>query len=229
MTLLSVSSLAVSLGASPVLDGINWSIGPGEVVGIQGESGSGKSTFLHTLAGLLTPDAGEVVLGDQRIDNLPDRKRASVRLRRFGFILQSGDLLPELTISQNVALPLRLLGVRGVDVIERTRSILNDVGIEELADRSLSEVSGGQLQRAAIARALIHDPEVILADEPTGSLDPATAQHVLGLLMALSRGNSSSLVIVTHDAAVASQCDRVHHLRGTRFEQQLRTSRTLVE
>lgn len=219
MALLSATDLYVELGGKRILDDLTMSVGAGEVVAVQGVSGSGKSTLLHTLPGLLTPISGEVNLSGRRIDNLSDRRRSRIRLHDFGFVLQAGDLLPELSISENVGLPLRLIGgCQGKEIQARVLAAMEEVGIGELGDRSLAEVSGGQLQRAAIARAMIHHPKVILADEPTGSLDASTAGHVLQVLVGLARSRKSALVIVTHDAIVARECDERYALREGRLQ-----------
>lgn len=226
MTLCLAKDLSVTIGGTQVLSELNLSLNRGEVVAIQGESGSGKSTLLHTLAGLIEPTSGEVWLDGVRIDSMPDGQRSVVRLRNIGCVLQTGDLLPELTIAENVSLPLRMaIRVGRREIAARVEEALAEVGIGDLGARSLSEVSGGQLQRAAIARAVIHAPRLILADEPTGSLDSGNARQVISLLIDIAhKRTDAGLVIVTHDHEVARRCDRALHLRaGTLLSGELQT------
>jgi putative ABC transport system ATP-binding protein len=215
--LLEAQHLAVSLGSSAVLVGVDLTLGAGELLAVRGASGSGKSTLLHVLAGLISPEAGEVRFRGQRTDNLSDRARSALRLRSYGFVFQSGDLLPELTVAENVGLPLRFLKIGRGEIRGRVRDALDSLGILHLGSRALSEVSGGQLQRAAIARAMIHGPAVVFADEPTGSLDDAAAQQVLEALIALARERSVGVLLVTHSDVVAEACDRSVNLSGGRL------------
>ncbi|GIG92905.1 ABC transporter ATP-binding protein [Plantactinospora endophytica] len=210
------SDLAVRFGRTVALDGADVTISPGEIVAIMGPSGSGKSTLLHVLAGILRPAHGEVRLDAQRIDNLSDSRRSSLRLRSFGFVLQFGDLVPELSLRENVELPLRLLGRPRAEARRRGAELLGHLAVAELADRRPGQVSGGEAQRAAVARALAHKPSVIFADEPTGALDSVAGEVVLDALTGLARKEGSSVVMVTHEARVAAYADRTVFLRDGR-------------
>jgi putative ABC transport system ATP-binding protein len=205
-----------SYGTTRVLDGVDISVAAGEVVAIMGPSGSGKSTLLHLLAGLLQPDAGEVWLAGQRVDTLGEQRRSHLRLRRMGFVFQFGDLVPELTVAENVELPLRLTGVRPRAARVRALAMLDRLGVAEHADKRLSEVSGGQAQRAAVARALVHTPPVVLADEPTGSLDTVTGELVLEALVGAAGEQGTAVLLVTHELKVASWATRDVQLRDGR-------------
>ncbi|MFY1693676.1 ABC transporter ATP-binding protein [Plantactinospora sp. WMMB782] len=215
-TTLRGSDLAVRFGRTVALDGADVTIAPGEIAAIMGPSGSGKSTLLHVLAGILRPEHGEVRLDGQRIDNLPDSRRSRLRLRSFGFVLQFGDLVPELSLRANVELPLRLLGTPRAEARRRSAELLGHLGVAELADRWPGQVSGGEAQRAAVARALAHRPSVIFADEPTGALDSAAGEVVLDALTGLARQEGSAVVMVTHEARVAAYADRTVFLRDGR-------------
>lgn len=206
----AVAAVGVSLafGAANALDGATVSVRAGERVAVMGRSGSGKSTLLHVLAGLLTPDAGEVWFEGRRIDGLSDGALADLRLRRMGFVFQFGHLVPELSLVENVALPLLAAGVRRRAAEERARDVLGRLDIAELADRRPPQVSGGQMQRAAIARALVHEPAVVFADEPTGALDTVTGQLALEALLGAAAAYGAAVVVVTHEARLASYCDR---------------------
>jgi putative ABC transport system ATP-binding protein len=181
-----------------------------------GPSGSGKSTLLHVLAGILAPHRGEIHLGDRRIDSLDDGDRSRLRLTSFGFVLQFGDLVPELSLRENVELPLRLLRVRRPETRERARALLAELEVDDVADRRPGEVSGGQAQRAAIARALVHRPKVIFADEPTGALDSLAGELALDALTGVARREGSTVVMVTHAGQVAAYADRTVFLRDGR-------------
>ncbi|QAY70495.1 ABC transporter ATP-binding protein [Xylanimonas protaetiae] len=209
--------LAHSYGSTRVLDAVDVEVRAGEIVAVMGPSGSGKSTLLHLLAGLLRPDAGEVWLAGERLDTLGERRRSERRLAERGFVFQFGDLAPELTVEENVELPLRLTGVRPPTARARAHEMLDRLGIVEHASKRLSEVSGGQAQRAAVARALVHTPPVILADEPTGSLDTTTGELVLEAFVAAAREQGSAVVLVTHELRVASWASRDVLLRDGRI------------
>jgi putative ABC transport system ATP-binding protein len=211
---LEVRALCKRLGGRPVLANCELAVAPGEVVAILGESGAGKSTLLNLVAGLDTPDAGEVWLAGARFDSLDDDARTLHRRRALGFVFQAFHVLPHLTVGQNVALPLALLGQPSPG---RVAEVLGAVG---LADRTGSwprELSGGELQRVAVARALVHRPAVLLADEPTGNLDPDTAGQVLDLLVREIRARGAAGVLVTHSALAARSADRVLRLAGGRL------------
>lgn len=205
--------LTHAYAGTPVLHGVDIAVDAGEVVALMGPSGSGKSTVLHLLAGLLQPDQGEVLLDGERLDHLLEAQRARTRLRRLGFVFQFGDLVPELTVVENVELPLRLLGVRRAAARRTALDTLGLLGIADLADRRLHEVSGGQAQRAAVGRAIVHQPAVVLADEPTGALDTLAGERVLEALTAAARQTGAAVLLVTHDVAVAAWADRDVQLR----------------
>lgn len=208
--------LGHAYGADSVLTDVSLAVEPGEVVAVMGPSGSGKSTLLHLLAGLLQPDSGEVYLDGERIDGLSEQARSRLRLRQMGFVFQFGDLIPELTIAENVELPLRLTETRARRARRRAKEMLERLQIAEHADKRISEVSGGQAQRAAVARALVHSPQVVLADEPTGSLDTTTGELVLEALVGTARESGTAVLLVTHELRVASWAGRDVLLRDGR-------------
>ncbi|MDF2464115.1 MAG: transporter related protein [Ramlibacter sp.] len=203
---LSVCNLAKRYGETPVFSNVTLDVAPGEFVAIVGESGVGKSTLLNCMAGLDTWDKGSVVLAGENLAELGDDQRALLRRRRVGFVFQAFHVLPHLDVAQNVALPLMLLGETDD---ARVEAMLDAVGLAGLGPRLPQQLSGGQLQRVAIARALVHRPALLLADEPTGNLDPATALKVMDVLVAQTRGHGASLVLVTHSEAAAARADRV--------------------
>jgi putative ABC transport system ATP-binding protein len=208
MEILAGRDLHKSFGLTQALRGANIAIQRGEIVAVMGPSGSGKSTLLHCLAGILTPDAGEVHFDGQRIDRLPDRQRAQLRRTAFGFVFQFGQLVPELPAIENIALPLLLAGQRRRSALAAATSWLHRLGLEGLGGRLPGELSGGQGQRVAMARALIANPRIVFADEPTGSLDSVAADQVMELLVDAAREQASSVVLVTHEARVAAYADR---------------------
>jgi putative ABC transport system ATP-binding protein len=203
---LSVRSLAKRYGNAAVFAHVSLDVAPGEFVAIIGESGVGKSTLLNCMAGLDSWDEGSVVLAGHDLSTLGDDQRALLRRRAVGFVFQAFHVLPHLDVAQNVALPLMLLQQRDD---ARVESMLDAVGLQGLGPRLPQQLSGGQLQRVAIARALIHRPALLLADEPTGNLDPATAQKVMDVLLSQTREHGASLVLVTHSEAAAARADRV--------------------
>ena len=214
---LHITQLAKRYGDSVVFQNVSLSIAPGEFVAIVGESGVGKSTLLNCMAGLDSWDEGSVLLKGIDLESLTDDARALLRREHVGFVFQAFHVLPHLDVAQNMALPLLLLGQRDTarDSPEsRVQSMLNAVGLEGLGARLPQQLSGGQLQRVAIARALIHRPGLLLADEPTGNLDPTTAAKVMDALIAQTREHNASLVLVTHSQAAASRADRVLYLRS---------------
>jgi putative ABC transport system ATP-binding protein len=217
-SVLTASGLIKRYGDVHALDGVDIAIAAGESIAITGPSGSGKSTLLYCLAGVIRPDQGAVLLDGVRIDELPDRRRTQLRLRRFGFVFQFGGLLPELPAEENVALPLILAGVSRRRAVAQARRWFAPLGIDGLERRRPGQLSGGQAQRVAIARALVSDPAVVFADEPTGSLDTATGSDVVALLTAVTREQRTALVVVTHDLAVAAACDRHVAIRDGRLE-----------
>jgi len=209
---LAVEALARGYAGRPILDRLELTVAPGEVVAIIGESGSGKSTLLNLVAGLETPDAGTVRIGGTDLAGLDDDARTRLRRRSIGFVFQSFHVLPHLTVGQNVELPLVLLGASVADRQARTAAMLAAVGLADRSDSAPRELSGGELQRVAVARALVHRPALLLADEPTGNLDPDTAGAVLDLLVAEVRAAGAAGLLVTHSAAAAARADRVLEL-----------------
>ncbi len=203
---LSVRGLAKRYGEATVFANVSLEVARGEFVAIVGESGVGKSTLLNCMAGLDSWDQGAVALDGQDLSTLDDDQRALLRRRAVGFVFQAFHVLPHLDVAQNVALPLMLL--RQHDDA-RVESMLEAVGLQGLGARLPQQLSGGQLQRVAIARALIHQPALLLADEPTGNLDPGTALKVMDVLLSRTRAHGASLVLVTHSEAAAARADRV--------------------
>src|SRR4051812_33329576 len=177
--LLSGQGLSLNFGRTTALSGVDLAVGASEVVAVMGSSGSGKSTLLHCPAGILRPDAGEVRFAGERIDQLSERERSALRRKDFGFVFQFGELVPELTLAENVALPLRLAGLSRRTAETRGLELLERLEVADVAGKRSSEVSGGQAQRAAVARALVHRPRVVFADEPTGALDTVNGELVL--------------------------------------------------
>ena len=195
-----------------VLTGADLEVRAGELVAVVGRSGSGKSTLLHVAGGLVAPAQGEVHVGGRPLDSLDAKERARIRRRTIGFVFQFFHLLPHLNVRDNVALPLLLDGARTASARSAADGVLADVGLTDRAAHLPAELSGGQLQRAAIARALVTEPDVVLADEPTGNLDATTAGEVLDLLVSQVRDRDVALVLVTHDATSAARADRTLHL-----------------
>ena len=213
--LLSVRGLAKHYGATPVFRDIDLDLRRGEVVALLGASGVGKSSLLNCIAGLDAADAGAITLLGQRIDRLDEPAAAALRRTALGFVFQAFHLLPHLNVADNVALPLLLLGRREAATVDaRVAEVLDGVGLGGYQRRHPRELSGGQLQRVAIARALVHRPALILADEPTGNLDPVSAAQVLDLLCAQAREQGAGCLIVTHAQDAAQRADRVLRLRS---------------
>jgi len=184
------------------------SVAPGEIIAIMGPSGSGKSTLLHCLAGIFKPDSGEVWFNGQRLDTLNETKRTELRRTAFGFVFQFGQLVPELTVADNIALPLLLNRVKRKVAYASADAWLPRLGLDGLGGRRTGELSGGQAQRVALARAVVAQPRVLFADEPTGSLDTLTGEMVMDLLVGIAREEGMTVVLVTHDARVAAYADR---------------------
>ena len=197
-----------SFAQTPALRGASIAVGPGEIVAVMGPSGSGKSTLLHCLAGILVPDQGQVWFAGQRLDTLTETQRSEVRRDKFGFVFQSGQLVPELTAEENVALPLLLAGARRAAALAEARAWLGRLGLDGLGRRRSGELSGGQAQRVALARGMVAGPQVLFADEPTGSLDSVSGEMVMSLMTRAAREQGSTVILVTHDARVAAYADR---------------------
>jgi putative ABC transport system ATP-binding protein len=208
MTAVEAREVKLSFGATPALRGASLAVEPGEIVAVMGPSGSGKSTLLHCLAGILVPDAGEVHFDGRRIDTLSETRRSVLRRDRFGFVFQSGQLVPELTAEENVALPLLLNGVKRAAALKEARPWFARLDLTGLERRRSGELSGGQAQRVALARGLVARPGALFADEPTGALDSLTGEQVMELLVASAREEGTTVVLVTHDARVAAYADR---------------------
>ena len=206
--LLRAYDVGLSFGPTVALRGASVSVDAGEVVAVMGPSGSGKSTLLHCLAGILVPDSGEVHLGDTRVDRLGEDARSALRRTRYGFVFQFGQLVPELTAEENVALPLLLAGVRRRAALAQAQQWFERLDLAGLQSRRSGELSGGQAQRVALARGLVAAPEVLFADEPTGALDSLAGEHVMELLVASARDLGTTVVLVTHDVRVAAYADR---------------------
>lgn len=206
-------NLRKAFGRTEALRGASLSVAESEVVAVTGPSGSGKSTLLLCLSGVLRPEAGEVSYSGQRLDQLSEKDRTRLRRREFGLVLQFGQLVPELTAVQNVALPLLLERHDKAAAMQAARSWLERLGALDMADALPGEMSGGEAQRVAIARALVTGPKVIFADEPTGALDTVSGEQVLEALLSTARETSATVVLVTHDNRVAANADREVVLR----------------
>lgn len=200
--------LVKSFGPTPALRGASLAVDAAEIVAVMGPSGSGKSTLLHCLAGILTPDEGEITFAGRRIDALGEADRSTLRRDHFGFVFQFGQLVPELTAEENVALPLLLAGRRRREALAQAHTWFERLDLDGLERRRSGELSGGQAQRVALARALVTDPQVLFADEPTGSLDSLTGEHAMELLVTAARDHGTTVILITHDARVAAYADR---------------------
>jgi putative ABC transport system ATP-binding protein len=206
--LLEAHGLRKSFGQTPALVDAELAVSAGEVVAIMGPSGSGKSTLLHCIAGILPPDAGSVVYAGRDLPALSDAERSALRRSEFGFVFQFGQLVPELSCRENVALPLRLDGVARRAAERRADDLLEALEVAGVASQRPGTVSGGEGQRVAVARALVTEPRVLFADEPTGALDSLNGERVLDLLTAAARDRGTAVVLVTHEARVAAYSDR---------------------
>ena len=195
-----------------VLDGLDFVVRPGEYVAITGESGVGKSTLLNLVAGLDVPDSGQILLEGRDLAGLDETARTRLRRARMGFVFQAFHLLPHLTVARNVGLPLALNGAAGPTAERRVQELLAAVGLEHRAGSLPRELSGGEMQRVAVARALVHRPALVLADEPTGNLDPDNAAVILEMLRAQIKRDSAAGVLVTHSATAAATTDRICEL-----------------
>jgi putative ABC transport system ATP-binding protein len=206
--LIEARDVALSFGRTPALRGAGLSVAAGEIVAIMGPSGSGKTTLLHCLAGILTPDTGEIWFDGRRVDTMGETERSTLRRDRFGFVFQFGQLVPELTAEENVALPLLLGGVRRAAALKKAGTWFERLDLGGLEKRRSGELSGGQAQRVALARGLVARPEILFADEPTGSLDSLTGEHVMDMLVAAAREQGTTVIVVTHEPRVAAYADR---------------------
>jgi putative ABC transport system ATP-binding protein len=207
-TIIEARDIVKSFGPTPALRGASVQAEQGEILAVMGPSGSGKSTLLHCLAGILTPDQGEVWFRGQRLDTMREGQRSELRRDRFGFVFQSGQLVPELTAEENIALPLLLSGARRARALAEARKWFGRLDLDGLERRRSGELSGGQAQRVALARGLVTEPDIIFADEPTGSLDSVSGEHVMNLLTRAVREQGTTVIIVTHDARVAAYAAR---------------------
>ncbi|HEY3022678.1 MAG TPA: ABC transporter ATP-binding protein [Actinomycetota bacterium] len=215
--LLLGTELHKRFGASVALDGLSVSLAGGEIVAVLGPSGSGKSTLLLCLAGIISVDAGEVTYRGRTLAALSDATLTRLRRDEFGFVFQFGQLVPELTAIDNVSLPLRLAGVKRRDAESRARSWLERLGVDDIADKRAGDMSGGQAQRVAVARALVTEPRALFADEPTGSLDSLNGELVMELLTSAARDHGTSVLLVTHEPRIAAYADREIVIRDGRL------------
>ena len=211
--LLSSTAITRNFGPTPALRGVDITVAEGEIVAVTGPSGCGKSTLLHCLAGILRADSGSVIYRDQDLGLLSEAARSRLRRTEFGVLFQFGQLVPELTAAENVALPLLLAGTGRREARTAAVQWLDRLGVADLADTRPGEMSGGQQQRCATARALITGPRVLFADEPTGALDALTGERVLGEIVRVVREQNTAVVLVTHEAKVAAYADREVALR----------------
>lgn len=208
-----------SYGETHAMRGISLKIKRGEVLAIMGPSGSGKSTLLHTMAGITKPDSGKIYFNGSRIDNLNDRQRTMLRRHKFGFVFQFSQLVPELTAIDNVAVPLLLNGVSRKEAYRQAEHWLNRVGITDSKLNHLAnQLSGGQVQRIAVARAMAINPEVLFADEPTGSLDSLNSELIMKMFIKTAKENGTTVVMVTHEPTIAAYADREIIVRDGKLE-----------
>lgn len=211
--MLQANSLVKKFGSATAVANISLGVDSGELLAIMGPSGSGKSTLAYLLSGILKPDSGSIQLDGQEITTMSDAERSQLRRKKFGFVFQDGQLVPELSGRENVALPLLLNGVSRRKAMRIAGDWLVRLGVGDQAGKRPGEMSGGQAQRVAVARAMAPNPEIVFADEPTGALDQATGHEMMQLLSTTCRMNGTMLVLITHDIKVASWCDRLVELR----------------
>jgi putative ABC transport system ATP-binding protein len=209
---LRLIEVAKRFGARSVLASVSLDVSPGEYVAVIGDSGIGKSTLLNVVAGLEPVDAGKIIFEDREITAMGDDALTLLRRENFGFVFQAFHVLPHLTIEQNVALPLLLRGISEKEMKDKARAALTSVGLSGREASMPRELSGGELQRVAIARALVGNPRLVLADEPTGNLDPENARQVLALFKTQVKERGAAAILATHSAAAAAQCDRAYRL-----------------
>lgn len=213
MSQLDVHGLTLDVPGRRLFDGITFTAEPGEFIAIMGPSGSGKTSLLNCLCGIAAPTAGSVIIDGVEVTRLGSTARAAFRLKHVGLVFQFGELLPELTVVENVSLPLRLLGVGREEAERRATDWLIRLGIGPHGGQHPDRLSGGEIQRAGIARALAHAPTLVLADEPTGALDEANASRIAGLLLTTAKETGTTVIVATHDPLVAARADRVLRLR----------------
>ena len=206
--IISAKNIKKSYGQTKVLHGVSLDIKQGEVLAIMGPSGSGKSTLLHSLAAIIPVDSGEIVFGGHNIGKFSDNKRSILRRTAFGFVFQFSQLVPELSVIDNVALPLLLNGVSRNKAYAEAKRWLEAVGLSDKHDSTPGEISGGQAQRVAIARAMVAQPKILFADEPTGSLDSLNSEHVMELFIKTAKDNGTTVIMVTHEPTIAAYADR---------------------
>lgn len=206
--IISAKNIKKSYEQTHALRGVSLDVFPGEVLAIMGPSGSGKSTLLHSLAAIIGVDSGEIILDGKRIDKLNDDKRSRLRRTHFGFVFQFGQLVPELTVHDNVALPLLLNGVNRKEAYIRAHTWIDKVGLKGKEESLPGELSGGQAQRVAIARAMVIEPKILFADEPTGSLDSLNSEKVMELFIKTAKNNGTTVIMVTHEPTIAAYADR---------------------
>ncbi len=206
--IIEARDLVLSFGETPALRGASVSVRRGEILAVMGPSGAGKSTLLHCLAGILVPDSGAVCFDGRRLETLREAQRSRLRRDRFGFVFQFGQLVPELTAEENVALPLLLGGTHRDEALRMARGWFERLGLRGMEHHRAGEMSGGQAQRVALARGLVARPDVLFADEPTGSLDSLNGEMVMDLLTRAAREQGSTVILVTHESRVAAYADR---------------------
>ena len=203
-----------------VLDGVNAAFEHGEIIALLGPSGSGKSTLLNLISGIDTPTSGDVIIDSINLTSLSERRRTLYRRSNIGYVFQFFNLVPTLTVLENLLLPLELNGISGGDARDGAMALLKEVGLDARADSFPDRLSGGEQQRVALARALVHDPALVLADEPTGNLDSATGRQVISLLEAMARQRGKTVLIATHVSEAANIADRVFSIRDGRLLEQ---------
>ncbi|MCH8870280.1 MAG: ABC transporter ATP-binding protein [Chloroflexi bacterium] len=203
-----------------VLDGVNATFQQGEIIALLGPSGSGKSTLLNLISGIDTPTSGEVIVDSINLTSLSERQRTLYRRSNIGYVFQFFNLVPTLTVLENLLLPLELNGISGDDALDRAMTLLKEVGLDARADSFPDRLSGGEQQRVALGRALVHDPALILADEPTGNLDSATGRQVISLLESMARQRGKTVLMATHVSEAANIADRVFTIRDGRLLEQ---------
>ncbi|MBS7808165.1 ABC transporter ATP-binding protein [Variovorax sp. PCZ-1] len=217
--MVNIEGLAKRYGETAVFSGVSFSVNPGEFVAIVGDSGVGKSTLLNCMAGLDHWSEGSLHVQGEDLGAMNDEQLAMWRRKSVGFVFQAFHVLPHLDVAQNIGLPLLLLGSKPAQITPRVNAMLQAVGLEGLGARLPQQLSGGQLQRVAIARALVHAPALVLADEPTGNLDPSTAEKVMDALIAQTKASGAALILVTHSQTAAERADRVLHLTAQGVKQ----------